>query len=103
MQLVFEIVCNEVLAPQVHRMVVRAPLVAAARKPGQFVIVRATDDSERIPLTIADADAPAGTITLVIQAVDREGTRELVSLSKTACLHGAIDEYLRTKSAKPST
>ena len=85
MQLVFEIVCNEVLAPQVHRMVVRAPLVAAARKPGQFVIVRATDDSERIPLTIADADPSAGTITLVIQAVG-EGTRELVSLSNNGCL-----------------
>jgi NAD(P)H-flavin reductase len=72
----FEVTVNEVLAPEVHRLVVRAPRVAAARRPGQFVIVRHNEDAERIPLTIADADEQAGTITLIIQAVG-EGTREL--------------------------
>jgi len=74
----FEIVSNEEIAPRVHRIVVRAPRVAAARKPGQFVIVRHEEGDERIPLTIADADAEAGTITLIIQAVG-EGTKDIVA------------------------
>ena len=65
----FEIVSNEELAPNVHRLRVRAPRVAAARHPGQFVIVRHSEGCERIPLTIADADAEAGTITLIIQSL----------------------------------
>ena len=67
----FRIVSSEEIAPQVHRLVVEAPRVASARRPGQFVIVRAGEDAERIPLTIADADAEAGTITLIVQAVGR--------------------------------
>ena len=65
----FKIISNEEVGPNVHRLVVAAPRVAKARKPGQFVIVRKADGAERIPLTIADADAQAGTITLFIQAV----------------------------------
>jgi NAD(P)H-flavin reductase len=65
----FRVVSNEEIAPQLHRMVIEAPRVAKARKPGQFVIVRAQVGDERIPLTIADDDVEAGTITLIIQAV----------------------------------
>jgi NAD(P)H-flavin reductase len=65
----FEVISNQGIAPEIHRLVVRAPRVAAARRPGQFVIVRCDEGAERIPLTIADADPPAGTITLVVQAV----------------------------------
>ncbi|MEZ4483471.1 MAG: sulfide/dihydroorotate dehydrogenase-like FAD/NAD-binding protein [Syntrophotaleaceae bacterium] len=65
----FEILENEVLAPNVHRMVIRAPRIARVRQPGQFVIVRVEEDGERIPLTIGDANAAEGTITLFIQAV----------------------------------
>ncbi len=72
----FEVIHNEELAPEVHRLVVRAPRVAAARLPGQFVIVRHSEGAERIPLTIADADAE--TITLIVQAVG-ESTRQIVS------------------------
>ncbi|HUK76802.1 MAG TPA: NADPH-dependent glutamate synthase [Thermoleophilia bacterium] len=75
----FEVVSNEEIAPQLHRMVVAAPRVARARKPGQFVIVRAGDESERIPLTIADDDPQAGTITLIIQAVGRS-TQDIVAV-----------------------
>jgi ferredoxin--NADP+ reductase len=67
------------LSPNVTRLVVHAPRVSHIRKPGQFVIVRLGDHSERIPLTIADADAQAGTITLVIQAVGKS-TQELAAL-----------------------
>ena len=74
----FEVVSNNILGPQIHRMVVRAPRVAAAREAGQFVIVRRTEGDERIPLTIADSDAKAGTITLIVQAVGRT-TQEIVA------------------------
>ena len=74
----FEVLRNDELAPMVHRLVVRAPRIAAARRPGQFVIVRHEEGDERIPLTIADADAEAGTITLIIQAVG-QGTKDIVA------------------------
>lgn len=65
----FSVISNDILAPEVYRLVVEAPRVAAARRAGQFVIVRAGQDAERIPLTIADADGQAGTITLIVQAI----------------------------------
>ena len=65
----FEVLSNREVAPGVHWMVLSAPRVARARRPGQFVIVRKAEGGERIPLTIADADAKAGTITLIVQAV----------------------------------
>jgi ferredoxin/flavodoxin---NADP+ reductase len=73
------IVNREQLSPNVTRLVVRAPRLAEIRQPGQFVIVRRGEGDERIPLTIADADPAAGTITLVIQAVGKS-TRDLVAL-----------------------
>jgi len=75
----YEVISNEVMAPDIHRMEVRAPRIAAARLPGQFVIVRCSEGDERIPLTIADADTRAGTITLIIQAIG-ESTRKLVAI-----------------------
>jgi NAD(P)H-flavin reductase len=74
----FKIVSTELLAPQVYKLVVLAPRVAVARRPGQFVIIRLKDGAERIPLTIADADPQAGTITLIIQAVGFS-TQEIVA------------------------
>jgi ferredoxin/flavodoxin---NADP+ reductase len=66
------IVAREQLAEDVIRIEVRAPLIAAERQPGQFVIVLLdTEFGERIPLTIADADAERGTITLIVQTVGR--------------------------------
>jgi ferredoxin--NADP+ reductase len=65
----FPVIGNEEIAPRLHRMVIAAPRIARARKPGQFVIVHATAGAERIPLTIADYDSDAGTITLIIQCV----------------------------------
>lgn len=57
------------LAPSVRLMVVQAPRIAARHRAGHFVILRVADRGERIPLTIADSDAQAGTITLVVQVV----------------------------------
>jgi ferredoxin/flavodoxin---NADP+ reductase len=75
----FEVVSNEILAPNLHQMQVKAPRVAAARKAGQFVIVRSEKGEERIPLTIGDADAEAGTITLFIQAIGAS-TKKLINI-----------------------
>jgi ferredoxin--NADP+ reductase len=59
--------------------VLEAPRIARIRQAGQFVIVRAAEGAERIPLTIADADPDAGTITLIIQAIGKS-TEDLVAL-----------------------
>ncbi|MGQ9649930.1 MAG: sulfide/dihydroorotate dehydrogenase-like FAD/NAD-binding protein [Phycisphaerae bacterium] len=69
------------LAPAVRWLVVEAPRVATHHKPGHFVIVRVAEGGERIPLTIADSDKAAGTITLVVQAVGAS-TRRLAALEK---------------------
>ncbi len=57
------------LAPSVKRFWVEAPRVAQHWRPGQFVIVRAATDGERIPLTIVDGNKDAGTICLIVQAI----------------------------------
>jgi len=67
------------LSPNVTLLRVSAPRIAEIRRPGQFVIVRRASGAERIPLTIADADAGTGTITLVIQAIGKS-TADLVEL-----------------------
>ena len=50
------------LNPTVTKMVIEAPLIAKKAKPGQFIIVRPFEDSERIPLTVAGYDREAGTV-----------------------------------------
>lgn len=73
----FEILENDIIAPNVHRLVVKAPRIAKHRKPGQFVIVHCEEGAERIPLTIADEDQERGSITLIIQAIGG-GTKRIV-------------------------
>lgn len=65
----FRIVKKEVLNPTVTLMVIHAPLIAKKAEPGQFIILRADADGERIPLTIADFDREAGTVTIIFQVV----------------------------------
>lgn len=57
------------LNPTVTELVLDAPLIAKKTEPGQFVIVRAEEDGERIPLTVAAFDREKGTITLIFQTV----------------------------------
>ena len=76
----FTIVERSELNPTVTKLVVKAPLIAKKAQPGQFVILRACADSERIPLTIADQDPAAGTVTVIFQVVGG-GTMQLNSLS----------------------
>ena len=75
-----QIVAKSQLSPNVTRLVVEAPRIAQIREPGQFVIVHLGPGAERIPLTIADSDPQAGTISLIIQGVGKS-TLDLVGLS----------------------
>lgn len=65
----YRIVSKEMLTPAICRMKIEAPRLAASAMPGQFLIVRADERSERIPLTISDYDRSAGTVTIVTQKI----------------------------------
>jgi len=78
---VFDILEARPLARGIKLFVIRAPRIARKQRPGQFVIVRVDDTGERIPLTIADADLKAGTITIVVQAIGK--TTMLLSMLET--------------------
>ncbi|MDY6906869.1 MAG: sulfide/dihydroorotate dehydrogenase-like FAD/NAD-binding protein [Chloroflexota bacterium] len=75
----YRIVHREDLVPNIHLFDVEAPLVARKGQAGQFVIVRVGETGERIPLTIADWDREAGTITIVFMEVGAT-TRKLATL-----------------------
>ena len=84
-----KIVKKEPLNPTVVRMVVDAPLIAKKAEPGQFIIFRAKEDSERIPLTIAASDPEAGTVTIIYQIVGA-GVMELDSLNEGEYIHDFV-------------
>ncbi|HUJ09411.1 MAG TPA: sulfide/dihydroorotate dehydrogenase-like FAD/NAD-binding protein [Verrucomicrobiae bacterium] len=76
----FQIVEARFLAPDVKFFRIAAPRIARKRKAGQFVIVRTHAQGERIPLTIADSDAQAGTIGIIVQGVGKT-TKQLNSMN----------------------
>lgn len=76
----FRIIEKKQLNNAVTSLKFEAPFIAKKVKPGQFVIVRIDGNGERIPLTVSDYDAKAGTVTLVIQAIGYT-TKKLVSLN----------------------
>ena len=63
---------KEKLNETVGKMELEAELIAKKAEPGQFVIVRAKEESERIPLTIADYDREEGTVTIISRLSARE-------------------------------
>ncbi len=67
------------LAADVKLFRIEAPRIARKRQAGQFIILRIDEHGERIPLTIADADPMAGTVTIIVQGVGKT-TRQLNSL-----------------------
>jgi ferredoxin--NADP+ reductase len=66
---VYKIVKKKTINSQVELMVVEAPFTARKCEPGQFIILRVNEEGERIPLTIADYDREAGTVTIIYQVV----------------------------------
>ena len=85
----FKIIEKTSLNPTVTRIAVEAPLIARKALPGQFVILRAGEDSERIPLTVAGADKEKGTVSVIFQVVGG-GTMELNALNEGDCLHDFV-------------
>lgn len=77
----YRIVRKETLTPIITLMEVEAPRLASAAQPGQFLIVRADEDGERIPLTICDYDRVKGTVTIVTQAVGAS-SKEICALEE---------------------
>ncbi|MBN1151325.1 sulfide/dihydroorotate dehydrogenase-like FAD/NAD-binding protein [candidate division WOR-3 bacterium] len=68
----YPIIDKTVLAENtICQFIVKAPDIANKVKPGQFVIVKASDEGERIPLTVADKDIKDGTITLIFQVIGK--------------------------------
>lgn len=65
----YKILSADKLASNIYRMVVKAPWVAKKCEPGQFLIVKDSEEGERIPLTICDYDREEGTVTLVFQPI----------------------------------
>lgn len=87
--LMFEILEKRSLNPTVTLMKINAPRIAAKAEPGQFIILRTDSESERIPLTIADYDRNAGTVTIIFQIVGAT-TEKLNHLSVGECLHDFV-------------
>jgi NAD(P)H-flavin reductase len=84
-----EILENVRIAPSVNRYKIYAPEIAQARRAGQFVIIRIGDQSERIPLTIADANPKKGEIVLIVQEVGKT-TAHLASLKTGESLKDVV-------------
>ena len=85
----FTIIKRRELNPTVTELCIHAPLIAKKAKAGQFIIVRAKEDSERIPLTIAGFDREAGTVSIIFQVVGA-GTMQLNSLKEGEAVHDFV-------------
>lgn len=85
----YRIVEKDSLTPTIIRMKVEAPRLAKAANPGQFLIVRADEHGERIPLTISDYDAEAGTVTIVIQVIG-SSTMDICALEEGDCFADVV-------------
>ena len=77
----YKIVEKKELAPNIYSIDVLAPRVASSAQPGQFVIVIADEEGERVPLTICDYDKDRGTVNIVIQAMGCS-TKKMVSFEE---------------------
>jgi ferredoxin--NADP+ reductase len=75
----FKLIENQMIVPNMHLLTLEAPAVAGQMRPGQFIILRAEEEGERIPLSVSDWDAEEGTITVIFMNVGRS-TDKLASL-----------------------
>ena len=85
----YQILEKKTLNANTKLMVIEAPHVARKAEPGQFIILRVTEDGERIPLTIAEYDREKGTITIIFQEVGAT-TMALGQLNVGDCLHDFV-------------
>lgn len=85
----YKILKKKTLSEQVKLMVIDAPFIAKKAEPGQFIILRTTENGERIPLTIAEYDRENGTITIIFQTIGKT-TIELGEMNEGDCLHDFV-------------
>ena len=85
----YTITKKRMLTPSICLMDVVAPRLAASAQPGQFLIVRARPEGERIPLTICDYDRAAGTVTIVTQVIGAS-SRLICALEEGACFTDVV-------------
>ena len=85
----FEIVKKELITPNTYLMDIYAPRIAKKSLAGQFIILRATEDGERIPLTTADVDREKGLVTIIFQVVGLT-TTILSGMNEGDCLHDFV-------------
>ncbi|MCQ2153125.1 MAG: sulfide/dihydroorotate dehydrogenase-like FAD/NAD-binding protein [Bacteroidales bacterium] len=85
----FRILSKNMLSAAVCEMEVEAGRVARAALPGQFLIVRAGPEGERVPLTISDCDADRGTVTIVTQKVGAS-TTDIVAMEAGDCFEDVV-------------
>ena len=85
----YRILKKKSLNPTVTLMEIEAPAVAKKAQPGQFIILRADAEGERIPLTVADYDRAAGSVTVIFQVVGAT-TEKLNHLNEGECLHDFV-------------
>ena len=85
----YRIVRKEILTPIITLMEVEAPRLASSAKPGQFLIVRADEEGERIPLTVCDYNREKGTVTIVTQAVGAS-SKEICALEEGECFTDVV-------------
>ena len=97
-----EIVNKEILNPTVTKMDIYSPFIAKKAEPGEFIILRVSEEGERIPLTIAGYDREKGTVTIIFQIVG--GTTMLLNLlNEGDCLHdfvGPLGQATETEGLK---
>ena len=85
----YTITKKRMLTPSICLMDVVAPRLAASAQPGQFLIVRARPEGERIPLTICDYDRATGTVTIVTQVIGAS-SRLICALEEGACFTDVV-------------
>ena len=85
----YEIAVKKTLTPEISLISVYAPLIAKKAKAGQFIILRVDAEGERIPLTISNADAEKGLVTVVFQKIGAT-TMALDLLNQGDCLHDFV-------------
>ena len=84
-----KIISKRFFSDNVAELVVEAPLIARSRRAGHFVIIRVDAQSERVPLTISNADIEKGTITLVVQQIG-VSTHKLLALNPGDSIHDIV-------------
>jgi len=99
---VHRILDKDILAPDVVRFWIEGAHIARKRKPGQFVIIRTSEEGERIPLTIADVDRTRGAISIIVQGVGKS-TKQLNALNVGDSIHDVAGPLGRATEIHPNS